>query len=289
MQASRFSALFLLAIAALVIPRAARADEDWQKTYPVAAQPSLTFSTGDSAAEVHSCGECREIRVRIEWNDRHAFDYNIGEFQSGGHVNFELHEKVRFGVHWGAMRSPRVTFETPAHIDLQARTSDGALKVFGVGGNLDLHTSDGSVDVADTTGALHLQASDGSIRIHDVAGTLESRSSDGSVQINGRFSAVQVHTSDGSLDLALDQGSKLDTASRVEASDGSVRIHLPSTLAADIEVHTGDGHVDCNLPLVLNGYHSSGDSHHNLSGRLNGGGVPLNIQTHDGNVVIAAL
>jgi hypothetical protein len=98
-----------------------------------------------------------------------------------------------------------------------------------------------------------------------------------------------VHTSDGSLDLALDQGSKLDTASRIEASDGGVRIHLPSSLAADLEVHTGDGHVDCSLPLVLDGYHSSGDSHHNLRGKLNGGGVPLSIQTHDGNVVIAAL
>jgi hypothetical protein len=289
MHSDRFALLSLTVAAAFLLPPAARADQDWQKTYPVAAQPSLTFSIGDSAAEVRSCGDCREIRIRIEWNDRHASDYNLTELQSGSHVNFELHEKVRFGFHWGSMRSPRVFFETPAHVDLQARTSDGSLKVYGIGGNLDLHTSDGSVDVADTTGALHLLASDGSIHIHNVAGTLESRSSDGSVQINGRFTAVQVRTSDGSLDLALDQGSKLDTASRIEASDGSVRIHLPSSLAADLEVHTGDGHVDCNLPLVLDGYHSSGDSHHNLRGKLNGGGVPFSIQTHDGNVVISAL
>jgi hypothetical protein len=79
----------------------------------------------------------------------------------------------------GNLREPRLTVDTPVALDLDARTSDGALKVSGVQGTLELHTSDGAVDIEDVGGAVRLTASDGSIKIRNVTGTLESRSSDG--------------------------------------------------------------------------------------------------------------
>ncbi|HWE83512.1 MAG TPA: DUF4097 family beta strand repeat-containing protein [Terracidiphilus sp.] len=286
----RVSVVALAAVSFAALPLAARADADWQKTYPVSGKPSLTFFTGDTSAEVHSCGDCREIRIRVEWNDRHASDYNLSEFQSGGHVNFELHEKPGFGFHmqFGNRHSPHVTFETPAALDLEARTGDGSLKVYGVQGDLQLRTSDGSMDVSDVSGALRIQASDGSIHVHNASGTLESHSSDGSVHIDGRFSGVQVRTSDGSLELNLNEGSQLTTASSVEASDGRVVVRVPKSLAADLEIHTGDGHFDCDLPLVMNGYNSHGGGH-DIRGHLNAGGVPFTIHTHDGNVTVTSL
>jgi hypothetical protein len=282
--------LFAVAISALglaAFAAALTAQSDWQKSYPASGKPSLTLSSGDASMEVHSCG-CREVRIRVQWNDRHADDYTITEFQSGDHVNFELKEKQRFGFHVTMARhEPHVTVEAPADLDLEARTSDGSLKVFGVSGTFALRTSDGSVDVSDVSGAVRLVASDGSIRIHNVTGTLESRSYDGHVSIDGKLSAVQVHTSDGALELTLDEGSQLTTSSRIEASDGSVKIRLPRTLAADIDIHTGDGHIDCQLPLTMSGYNSGGG--HNIRGRLNAGGTPLSIHTSDGSVTIAAL
>jgi DUF4097 and DUF4098 domain-containing protein YvlB len=274
--------VFVLAVFAAVLT----AQSDWQKSYPVSAKPSLTVSTGDASMEVHSCG-CQEVRIRVQWNDRHADQYTINEFQSGDHVNFELKDKQRFKFQVGNHREPRVTVETPGELDLEARTSDGSLKVYGVNGTIALHTSDGGVDVSDVSGAVRLVASDGSIRIHNVTGTLESKSSDGHVSIDGKLSAVQVHTSDGALELTLAEGSQLTTSSRVEASDGSVKIRLPKTLAADLDIHTGDGHIDCQLPLTMSGYNSGGG--HNIRGRLNSGGTPLTIHTSDGSVTIAAL
>ena len=272
-----------LAVGAATLP----AQSDWQKSYQVSAKPSLTVSTGDASTEIHSCG-CREMRIRVQWNDRRADDYTISEFQTGDHVNFELKEKARFGIHVSMARhEPRVFIETPNELDLEARTSDGGLKVYQVNGTIALHTSDGAVEVSDVSGAVRLVASDGSIRIHNVTGTLESRSSDGHVSIDGKLSGVQVHTSDGALELTLAEGSQLTTSSRIEASDGSVKIRLPRTLAADVDIHTGDGHIDCQLPLTMSGYNSGGG--HNIRGRLNAGGTPLTIHTSDGSVTIAAL
>jgi hypothetical protein len=266
----------------------ASAESDWQKSYPVNGKPSLSFNTGDAAVEVTSCGGCREIRIRVQWNDRHPSDYNLTEVQTGDHVTFELREKGHIHIVMGVHHEPRVFVETPSTVDLEGRTSDGSLKVSGLNGTVQLQTSDGSVDVADVSGAIRLKASDGSIQMHNISGTLESRSSDGRVHIDGQFTGVQVHTSDGSLELTMAEGTKLATASRIESSDGRVVIHVPPTLAADLEVHTSDGHIQCDLPLVMDGYDSKSDSGHNLRGRVNGGGVPLSIRTSDGNVTIAS-
>jgi hypothetical protein len=264
---------------------------DWQKSYPVAGKPSLYLSAGDASVDVRSCGGCREVRVRVEWRDRKPSDYTLNESHSGNQVNFELKEKPRMGFHIGVgnRQEPRITVETPAALDLQAHTSDGALKVSGVQGYLELHTSDGAVNVEDAGGALRLTASDGSIRVHNFAGTLESRSADGAAEIEGRFTALQVHTSDGSLKVTLYEGTQLTAPSRIESSDGRVTVRLPRKLAADLDVHTSDGRIDCALPLTMEGYKSSGDSDHNLRGHLNGGGAQLLIHTSDGSVSISAL
>jgi hypothetical protein len=285
----RPAALTLTAVALLAFAATARAESDWQKSYPINGKASLSFSTGDASTEVTSCGQCKEIRIRVQWNDRHPADYNLNEAQTGDHVNFDLREKSHMHIVMGNRHEPRIYVETPASIDLEGRTSDGSLKVSGLNGEVHLQTSDGSVDVSDVSGAVRLKASDGSIQMHNITGTLESRSSDGRVHIDGQFTGVQVHTSDGSLELTMNDGTKLTTASRIESSDGRVTIHLPRTLAADLEVHTGDGHIQCDLPLVMDGYDSKGDSGHNLRGRINGGGVPLNIHTSDGNVTIASM
>lgn len=283
--------LALFAAAPVLAVSIAHADPDWAKTYPVSAQPSLTITTGDSSTEIRSCGSCREVRIRVEWRDFHAANFILTESQTGNHVEFSLHEKMGFGIHlnFGNRRAPHVTVETPQAIDLQARTSDGALIVSGVSGNLQLRTSDGSLTASDVSGALSLTSSDGSIQVHDASGTLESHSSDGSVHIAGKFSGVQVKGSDGSMDLALEPGSQLSRASSIQASDGSVKVHLPRGLSADLEVHTGDGNVQCDLPLSMEGYNSAVSGKKGLRGKLNGGGVPLIIRTQDGKVTISAL
>jgi DUF4097 and DUF4098 domain-containing protein YvlB len=145
------------------------------------------------------------------------------------------------------------------------------------------------VEVNSVSGALHLISSDGAIKIHNATGTLDTRSSDGQVNIDGRFSALQVHTSDGSLDLAIAEGSKLSSGSRIESSDGSVKLRLPRSLGANLEVHTSDGRIHCDLPLSMDGYISGKDSEHTLRGRLNQGGATLAIRTSDGSVSIMPL
>jgi DUF4097 and DUF4098 domain-containing protein YvlB len=286
---SRLVLVFALAATAAVLASAQSGAAAWEKSYTVSGKASLSLDSGDASVTLRSCGDCRAVHVQVDWRDRKPADFTVTEFQSGDHVNFELKEKSHFGIHIGNIHEPEVTVETPATLDLEARTSDGALRISGVQGTLDLHTSDGAVDVSDVGGSLRLQASDGSIRIHNVTGTLDSRSSDGRATIDGKFTALHVHTSDGNLEVTVADGSELNTSSRIESSDGQVTVRLPRSLAVDLDVHTSDGGIHCALPLTMSGYDSGHNSGHNLRGHLNAGGVPLEIHTSDGSVTIEAI
>lgn len=262
-------------------------DHSWSKTYPVAGKPTLTLETSDANVEFHSCGECREVRVHVEVAGRKLSDYRLEESQNGDDVHFLFKERPQYGVHigWHGGQT-RVTVETPAQLTLQAKTSDGNVTLAGLKGELSLTTGDGNVTIDHVSGALHLKSGDGHVSISDAEGAIDARTSDASLTVDGLFHAVALHTSDGKLDLNLRQGTALTEASSIQSSDGSVTLRVPQNFAADLDVHTSDGHVDCALPLTMDQYHTGGRDGHELHGKLNGGGTPLSIHTSDGNVKI---
>lgn len=280
-------ALSLASSAAL----AQSSDNDWQKAYVLSGgSASLTVETGDSGLEIRSCGECKEIRIHVE-SKRKLSEFTLEEHQEGDHVFFRLKEKPHMGFHveWNEGRRTKVSVETPTKLDLDARVADGSLSASNLVGSVQVHAGDGSVALDDIKGDVHLVSSDGSVSLHNAIGTIDARGSDGSMKIDGQFTAVQLETSDGSLDFTLAPGSQLTGASRIRSSDGRVSIRLPQTLSADMDVATGDGHLDCTLPLTMDHYNSGESGGHHLHGHLNSGGVPFSIHASDGNVSITTL
>lgn len=281
---------------ALLVPLAAQSafaqnpDHDWEKTYSITGKPSLTVETSDSHLDVRSCGDCKTIHIKVHSGQKLS-EYRLEENQSGDRVSFTLKEKTHIGFHVTLhnQEGTRVTVETPGTLDLAARTSDGNLSAHNLQGDIQIHTGDGNLDLDNIRGNLRLSSSDGNLTLQNATGTLEARSSDGSMKVDGKFSAVQLHTSDGTLDFSLAQGSQLTSASRIESSDGQVSIRVPHDLAADLDISTGDGHIDCSLPLTMDHYDSREGSGHHLRGKLNAGSTPLTIHTSDGSVSIAQL
>lgn len=266
------------------------ADHLWTKSYPVNGRPTLNLETGDAGLQISSCGSCREIRIKVETDGIKLSDYRLEASQSGDQVHFLFKEKVHMGVHvtWHKTQT-NVTVETPAELTLEARAGDGNVSVSGLGGDLGMTTGDGSLTVNNLSGKLRVKSSDGHVTITNSTGALDARTSDGNLTVDGVFNAVNLHTSDGQLEVSLRDGTKLSEPSSIQASDGSVTLRVPKGFAADLDVHTSDGHLDCALPLTMDHYDSKDGGGHNLHGKLNGGGTPLTIHTSDGSVKIAQL
>jgi len=285
-------ALAAAALAALCAMPALAQDADhlWSKTYSVSGKPTLNLETGDAGVEISSCGSCREIRIRVETQGIKLDEYRLEESQTGDQVHFLFKEKTHIGIHvtWHNTRA-KVTVQTPAELALEAKTGDGNVTLSGLSGELGLTTGDGDVTADHLSGKLRVKSSDGHVKITNSTGGIEARTSDGNLTVDGVFNALTLHTSDGKLDLSLREGTKLSEASTIQASDGSVTLRVPQGFAADLDVHTSDGHVDCSLPVTMDHYQSKGGDGHDLHGRLNGGGTPLSIHTSDGSVKIEQL
>jgi DUF4097 and DUF4098 domain-containing protein YvlB len=285
-------ALLLAGAAALAaMPTLAQdADHLWTKSYSVSGRPTLNLEIGDAGVQISPCGTCREIRIKVETEGAKLSDYRLEESQTGDQVRFLFKEKPHVGVHitWHKTQT-KVTVETPAELALEARSGDGNVNVSGLSGELGLTTGDGNLTADHLSGKLRVKSSDGHVKITDSTGALEARTSDGNLTVDGVFNSVAVHTSDGQLEMRLREGTKLSEPSSIQASDGSVTLRVPQGFAADLNVHTSDGHVDCTLPLTMDHYDSKDGGGHNLHGKLNGGGTPLTIHTSDGSVKIEQL
>jgi Putative adhesin len=287
MKTKRIVAVAALATLTSLSALAQDSDRTWSKTYPVTGKSTLNFEVSDASVALQSCGDCHEIRIHVELVGRRLSDYRLEESQSGDEVRFLFKERPEIGVHIGWHREQtHVTVETPTQLTLDARTSDGNVTLSGLQGELALTTGDGDVNLDHVSGDLRIKSGDGHVRVTDAEGALDARTSDASLSVDGIFHALTLHTSDGTLDVNLREGTKLTEASSIQSSDGSVTLHVPHSFAADLDVRTSDGHVDCSLPLTIDHYQSSGGEGHDFHGKLNGGGAPFTIHTSDGNVKI---
>ena len=259
-QMKRVALLFLAIGAIAVIP--AFADE-WSKTYNISGKPELRIETSDA-------------NIRVTTSDQNTIEakvvtsrYKIGEggiqveeHQSGDAVDIEVHfPHHAFAVDWGQHRVD-VIIQMPREGKVNLRTGDGKIELTGLKGEMDLHTGDGS-EV-----------------LNDVDGKLRASTGDGHITANGRFDELDLKTGDGHVDVRAVEGSMISTTWRLETGDGNVSLEVPNGLAADVALHTSDGHIDLDLPITTEGKIREGD----IRGKLNGGGNPITIHTGDGSI-----
>jgi hypothetical protein len=93
---------------------------------------------------------------------------------------------------------------------------------------------------------------------------------------------VRARTQNGSLNVQL-EGVKWDGAGLdAETENGSVRMGIPSSYAAQIETGTVNGHMSTDFPITV-----QGTIGRRLSLPLNGGGTTLRAITTNGSVSLS--
>jgi len=258
--------LFLpLLLVSLAFTASALAD-DWSKTYDLTGKPSLRVDAGDASIRIENWDQ-NKIEAHVTTRGWHigTDDVKIVERQQGNSVDIEIRQPNRHHVSFGIeARRTELEIRMPRNAKVDIRSQDGSISAKGLAGELDFSSGDGR---------LELENVDGNLRAH---------TSDGSVRVSGRFDVLDLNTSDGRVDLEVRPGSQIQQSWRIRTSDGSVAVRLPGEMAADVDLHTGDGHITTNIPIVVEGSFDQ----ENLHGKLNGGGNRLSIYTGDGSITL---
>jgi DUF4097 and DUF4098 domain-containing protein YvlB len=225
--------LSLAALAFTVALLPARAEE-WSKTYNISGRPDLRVETSDANIRVTSWDQ-NTIEAKVI-----TTHYKIGEGgirveerQTGDSVEIDVHyPHHNFNVEWGSHKVD-IIIQMPREGKVNLRTGDGKIEVAGLKGDMDLHTGDGSINLDGVDGKLH------------------ATTGDGHIQASGRFDELGLKTGDGHVDVRPN-GSSLAAAGGL---DGRRRCVSPSPerLAADVDLHTSDGHIDLDMPVTTEG------------------------------------
>ena len=241
------------------------AAEEWTKSYQVGDKPSLRVDTNDASVEI-SRGASRTVSARVisEGYSIGGSGVRVTEHQDADKVELQVHVPNSWGFHVSRHQGVRIEVQVP---------SDAAL---------DLHSGDGHIRVDGTAGPAKLDTGDGHIEVRNFTGALNAHTGDGHMTIDGVLTDLNLRTGDGHIDLTVRPGSKMNTSWLIHTSDGRVEARLPQDFAAELYAHTGDGHIQLDLPVTVNG----SIERSRIRGKLNGGGLLLEITTGDGSIRI---
>lgn len=265
-----------------------------EKRFSVDGVPDVRLATFDGAIEVRVV-DGSEVLVEIEKRGptREAVDeLRVETSQNGSRIDVEVKRPSRegmtaFGIN--VSTSAKLIVSVPRRAAIVARTGDGAIRIEGVEGRLELRTGDGAIRASHVKGELVLNTGDGSITVDRAEGRLALETGDGGVNVEGKLSAVRMHTGDGSIVYRADEATQMDEDWEITTGDGSVAIYLPSDFNANLDAHTGDGRIRNDVDVVRTNGSSDGDEERErrtLRGRIGQGGKRLKVHTGDGSITL---
>jgi len=261
-KASLLLATFLLSSLAFA--------DNWHKEYQLTGTPELNMRSGDVNIRIEPW-EKNYISVDLtttNWKiGQGAGELEITDYQRDNYieVNIREHGTVHFG--WSRSKRGDAVVRMPANAKLNIQTSDGHLSVSQMKGDMRLRTSDGRLEG------------------RDLEGNLDASTSDGRLSVNGKFTSLRTHSSDGRTEVRVEPGSRMDTGWDLRTSDGGIRLELPKDFSANLDVHVGDGHLDLDIPVTVQGRFGS----HDMRGKIGQGGALLTVRSSDGSVRISSL
>jgi DUF4097 and DUF4098 domain-containing protein YvlB len=238
-----------------------------EKHFSVSGKPEVVLKTFDGSVEVRPWDKS-EVQVVVEkrGKSKAATDtIEVHTQQEGNRVTVEARVpgSRSFGIGFNS-RSARLIVSVPAASDVSA------------------HSGDGSIDVEGIAGNVQLTSGDGSIHARHVNGDLDVHTGDGSVTVSGKLGAVRAHTGDGSVTINADTGSTSTGDWDITTGDGSVTLVVPDGFGAELDAHTGDGHINMTDLTLSNVTGQIGRN--SLKGRLGSGGRSLRVRTGDGSI-----
>jgi DUF4097 and DUF4098 domain-containing protein YvlB len=281
MRRSVLMAAVIAAAALGALP--ARADQ-WSKVYKLTGRPDVRVDTNDAAIEL-TASDANEVSARVIYMGYSAEDIRVRDSQNGNRIEIEARLP---SMHWswgGSSRSVRIELTVPRNANLDLHSADGHIHASGVNGEIKIESGDGHLEASDLKGRIRLHTSDGHIEAYGLDGSVDASTQDGRVRIRGRFDDLRLQTGDGSVTAEVLPGSKMNGNWSIATSDGSISVRLPEGFAADIDAHTGDGSISCQLPMLVSGVLGRKD----LRGKLGGGGPTLQIRTGDGSIRLERL
>jgi len=278
----------ILLTAVLSITTVALADNTFDRTVNVSAQPDLYVSTGSgnihivpgNGGQIHIVGH-----VHAGWSafgDVNARVQHIVEnppiTQNGNTVRIgEVSDHSLFNN-----ISIDYDINVPADVALNLHSGSGDIQVDNVGRFLAATTGSGNVRARGTHGSTDLESGSGELTLEDAGGgDVKAKTGSGDIRIHGFNGSFNARTGSGDIEAY----GHLQNGGMIMTGSGDVKLQLTPDSKFTLEAATGSGDIRVNMPGVIAA--NSDRSRHHVTTDVNGGGPALQIRTGSGDIEIA--
>lgn len=176
--------------------------------------------------------------------------------------------------------------------DQELNSGDGYLDVSNVKGRVKGYTRDGNIRLVEIRGSADFNSGDGNILLDNIVGKVTCSTGDGHMKASNIRGELSLKTSDGHIEFAAIEGAvtaitsdghikgnvfELKGKLSLEAKDGHIEVAIPDRLGLDLNLRAE------SIQTSLKKFIGKSDEH-SLQGKINGGGIPVEIKAPEGIV-----
>jgi hypothetical protein len=263
---------------------AQRVNGSFERTLKVTGPVDLDLAT-DAGGIVVVPGPAGSVHIRgilkagDNWFGISGAESRIRELEA--HPPIEQNgNTVRVAVHDPSLLrniSMRLEVEAPPESRLRARADSGGIDVRGLKGPVDCKADSGGIHASEIAGEVRATADSGGIHIRRVNGPVYAHGDSGGVEALEITGAVDAGVDSGGIRIS--QAAPAPIKARTDS--GGVTIILAGTGGYDIRAHANSGRITAPEVTVRGTF-----SHHEINGRLRGGGPLVDVSADSGNVEI---
>ena len=273
------TAIALLTMAAL--PALSAETATFERNLSVNGRVELTVSTGSGYihltrgpdSQVHIYGKVHSSN----WGDNN--EARVHEIAANPPIE-QTGNIIRIGAHHENLHNISIDYEiqAPGNSYLEAGSGSGDIRIDSVGQNAKVSTGSGSIHATGLQGGFTLNTGSGDIVANQTGeGDVRAQTGSGSIDLRDIHGGLKAGT--GSGDIKIAGTPSMDW--KLETGSGSIEF-WPGNTGFTLDASTGSGSVHTDKEMAVQG---SFDKHH-ITGKINGGGPTVRIETGSGDVRI---
>jgi hypothetical protein len=198
----------------------------------------------------------------------------VNEQETAESLDFEVEMPRRWNRHGHVNLEVRV----PRHLRVMCESVNGKVSVSGTRASVAARSSNGAVLVEDVIGDVDVYTANNKVSCSCISGGLVARSSNGKIEVSEQRGSVDASTSNGLIRCQMEELGPEGV--RLATSNGRIVLDLPRDVDADVDVRVDNGVIRNERQLQSDTRSSDG----RVRGSLGAGGVPIKLRTSNGSI-----
>jgi len=272
----KFVWIAMAALAVATVPALA-SEATFERNMTVNGRVELSVSTGAGNIRLtHGAGNRVHVfgRVKSNWG---GSEQRVKEIAANPPVE-QTGNIIRIGARHENMHNISIEYEieAPADAFLEANSGSGNITDDGIGENAKLSTGSGNIHATGLHGGFSVNTGSGDIYAEQTGqGDVKAQTGSGNVELKNLHGGLRAGTGSGDIKA----GGTPTSPWHLETGSGNVELWAGNA-GLTLDASTGSGSIHTDREMMTQG----SSDHHHLTGKLNGGGPTVRIQTGSGSI-----